>query len=338
MWPIGYIIQSAYSPLRLEIEMSAHKSWRDAFEDLLALESGGDMISLESRKKEAEVAKRCWHHSISRSVSLVNDQLKSDAKYMSLLRRIQDFAARKNWIDTLKDTAKAITALEESSNQVIASGKGMIATLEEQMGESWPASRYKMRGQWMASLVSSGALPGWRAEIFDSSEGSQVNLTKLDGDPGESDGQIMTEAELNEQFEDDKPMQLGSPRWSTYAGGYPEPEVIREEVGNGASLGYVKFPYLPLRPSILSQLTTVECTRSEKGNLSTKVALRNIFTDGTIQQQQIVDDSSKVLEENEKVYASMQARNAAVSAAVQEAQYDMMARPLREHEENDELD
>lgn len=45
IWPIGYIVQSPYSPLRLEMDMPQGICWRDAFEDLLALETGSQMIN-----------------------------------------------------------------------------------------------------------------------------------------------------------------------------------------------------------------------------------------------------------------------------------------------------
>lgn len=322
MWPIGYIIESPYSPFRLEIDMPDHKSWRDAFEDLLALGSGGQMISLESRKKEAEYAKRIWYDGISRDVSLVNDKLKSDAKYLALLKRIHDLAARKDFAPTLGAVKLAIPAKEKSTKQTVAAAESMIAVLKQQMGQSWPASSYKMRGQWMASLVSSGALPGWRTEIFDSSEGFQVSLSKLEGDPSDHDGQKMTESELKKQYEEGIPVQLGSPIWSTDAGYYPEPE------DDG-----VKYPDLPIRPSILSQATSAECTKSDKGNISTQVTLINEFTDGTTERKEIIDNSSKVLEEIHRAYASMQERNAAVAVAVQETQCDMLAQSLEELEE-----
>ena len=322
MWPIGYILESPYSLFRLEIDMPNHKNWRDAFEDLLALESGGQMINLESRKKEAEFAKRIWYDGISRQVSLVNDKLKSDAKYLALLKRIHALAARKNFVPTLGAVNLAIPAKENSTKQTVAAAESMIAVLRQQMDKSWPASSYKMRGQWVASLVSSGALPGWSAQTFDSSEGFQVLLGKIEGDPSDPDGQQVTEHELKKQYEEGIPMQLGSPVWSTDAGYYPEPE------DDG-----LEYPDLPIRPSILSQVISAECTKSDNGNISTKVTLVNQFTDGTTERKEIIDDSSKVLEENERVYASMQVRNAAVAVAIQEVQHDMLAGQLKELEE-----
>lgn len=40
MGPLGYILHSQYSPFRLETEYPS-RNWRDAFEDLLALDLGG---------------------------------------------------------------------------------------------------------------------------------------------------------------------------------------------------------------------------------------------------------------------------------------------------------
>lgn len=319
MWPIGYIIHSLYSPFRLELEMPAHGSWRDAFEDLLALESGGQMISLESRKKEAEVAKRLWQDSVSRRVSIVKERLKSDARTMSLLERIRVLATRRNWADSLEVVLRAIRNQKKFSKQVVADGKSWIANLEEEMGKRRPASSYKMRGQWMASLVSSGALPGWQAQIFDSSEGFQVDLSKRDEDPADADGQIMTEDELKKQFEEGIPLQLGLPTWSTNAGHYPEPEMLPEEAMDGGSIGHVKFQHFPLRPSIVAQIITAECAKSEKSKVSTKVFLKNIFTDGTIDDKEIVDDASRVLEETDDAYTSMQAKTTSRAIAIQEA-------------------
>lgn len=337
MWPIGYILQSPYSPFWLEIEVPTH-NWRDAFEDLLALESGGEMISLESRNKESEVAKHIRHNNISHNVSLVNDQLKHSARYMSLLKRWRDLAAREDRTDTLESIAEAIPLQEESSKQTIAAAEGMIATLEQNMGKSFPASSYKMRGQWMASLVSSGALPGWQAKLFESSEGLQVGLFKTDGDQDDPDGQRMTELEIMKQFEEGIPMQLGNPIWSTDAGHYPEPKQISEVARDDVSITYVEYPTPPVAPSVLSQATTVERSKSENGDLSTKVTLRNLLTDGTTEQKEVTNDSSKVLEEIHRVYASMQARGTAINVALQEAQYDSLYRQLEEHEEMDELD
>lgn len=337
MWPIGYILESPYSPLWLEKDIPTH-NWRDAFEDLICLESSGQMISLENRSKEAEVAKHISYDSTSHSVSLINDTLKGSAKYLSLLKRMRDLAARKKWADMLEGVAEAISSEEESSKWAIASGEAMIATLKQNTGKSFPASSHKLRGHWMVSLVSSGAMPGWKAQLFDSSEGFQVGISKLDGDPDDPDGQWMTESEIKRQFEEGIPMQLGSPSWSTHTGHYPEFEQVPQAVGDDLSTTQMEFQVPPLAPSIVSQVTTVERTKSENGDLSTKVALRNLFTDGTVEHKEIIDDPSKVLEEYRRVYASMIASRNAIYTTLREAQYQTLDRQFKELEENDELD
>ena len=84
MWPIGYLTASPYSPLSIEQQIP-ERNWRDAFEDLLALESGGEMIDPESRKKETVVADRLWRARLTHVVSVTNKQLKRDEKCMSSL-------------------------------------------------------------------------------------------------------------------------------------------------------------------------------------------------------------------------------------------------------------
>ena len=53
MWPVGNLIGSPYSPLHVE-QAYPQREWRDAFEDMLAVESGGEMISSESRQEERQ--------------------------------------------------------------------------------------------------------------------------------------------------------------------------------------------------------------------------------------------------------------------------------------------
>ncbi len=54
-WPFAYLIASPYSPLQVERTLPG-PNWRDAFEDLLALETRGTMIDPEVRAREIETA------------------------------------------------------------------------------------------------------------------------------------------------------------------------------------------------------------------------------------------------------------------------------------------
>lgn len=79
MWPIGYAVLSPYSPLSIERQLP-DRNWRDAFEDLLALDSGGQMINLAERKKESVVAEKLWRDHIYQRIERINKQLKRDDK------------------------------------------------------------------------------------------------------------------------------------------------------------------------------------------------------------------------------------------------------------------
>ena len=333
MWPIGYIIRSPYSPLRLEMEMRPRQRWRDAFEDLLALESRGQMIDLESRSREAKVGKQIFLDGISRLVSNVNEKLKANAKTISIMSQLRNKLASKNPPQNDQGIQEAIKDHAEIAQGLIASGEDMIAAFKSQVDDNLPASTYMHRGQWMASLISSGALPGWRARISDSSEGRQLRLSKIDGDPDDGDGQRMTEDELSRQFQEGIPMQLGSPRWSTESGQYPE--IHRENYSNSGDTSLSTLQIPNLKPSILCQIIAAECTKSRKGNISTKVALKNLFTDGTSEEKEVVDDASKVFEETNKAHFSMHARNHTVVLAHLKDFHDQIAKRIREDDDNE---
>ena len=71
LWPVGYIIASPYSPFRVEQELP-QRDWRDAFEDLLALESGNNIISHESRKQETAIAAKVRWERANRIIEKMN--------------------------------------------------------------------------------------------------------------------------------------------------------------------------------------------------------------------------------------------------------------------------
>ena len=57
-----------------------------------------------------------------------------------------------------------------------------------------------------------------------------------------------------------------------------------------------------VRPSILSQLTTIQRKKLWNGKIETRVVLKNRFTDGKEEEKIVVNDASKVLEEVERMY------------------------------------
>lgn len=127
------------------------------------------MISAESRKDEEEVAARLYFEQVHHGVSHVNETLKLDQKYMSLLHRWRAYAiSQKNADMTAFITeidSKNIPSQEQRSRELVNMGEKLIAQLKENQAKTWPASRLKLRTQWLASLVSSGAVPEWQVRL-----------------------------------------------------------------------------------------------------------------------------------------------------------------------------
>ncbi|KAL8834632.1 MAG: hypothetical protein Q9176_007381 [Flavoplaca citrina] len=95
MWPIGYILGSPYSPLRAELEMPS-KNWRDAFEDLLALENGRDMIREDIRKAEDDHGARRVFNFASFAIAKCNHDLNENQKLEAEYRATREEAVKHN--------------------------------------------------------------------------------------------------------------------------------------------------------------------------------------------------------------------------------------------------
>jgi hypothetical protein len=170
MWPMGYILRSPYSPFYLEREIPNH-NWRDAFEDLIALDSGGEMISTESRKREEEVAARLYVEGVHSAVSHANETLKLDQRYLSQLHKWRAYAVRQKNTE-MGDFIASIDTLhipthENHAKETVKLGEELIARLKENQTKDWPGSRFKLKTHWIASLVSSGAVPEWQVRSFE---------------------------------------------------------------------------------------------------------------------------------------------------------------------------
>ena len=122
-------------------------------------------------------------------------------------------------------------------------------------------------GHWIASLISSGALPAWESRLYNSANGKLWSFNKkiATHESTESIEQVndqaglnVTDAQLSSRFYQGIPPQLAYPAWSTKSGGYPEfVQVANVNPDDGSVVGYTSFKIPPLRHSICSQLTTV---------------------------------------------------------------------------------
>ncbi len=335
MWPLGYILGSEYSPLNLEQQLP-NFNWRDRFEDLLALESGNKMISAVSRQNEAETASRIRYESVHDDISHVNQELQRNQDYVVLLHKLRELSVRRRdpaYVSMIDE--EALPFQKESSEIAIADGKALIGSLKALRNK--PASSYKKRLPWITSLISSGAMRGWESAIYDSSDGWLADVYKADGS---GDGQMFSELDLAMIFKRGHRLDFRSPTWSTYEGfynnSYPQIDELCPDGDADPDYQHTLNTIDNVRPSIMSQLTTVQRKKSWNGSIETRVVLKNRFSDGTEEEKTIVNDASKVLEEVEKAYNSAKERHHAIGLALWELSYRKQEESLAAAEMVDE--
>ena len=321
MWPLGYILGSEYSPLLLEQQIPT-LNWRDRFEDLLALESGERMISAVSRQNEAVTAFRVRSESVHADISHVNQRLQHLQDFNSLLQELREVLVRQKDSEILSMLDdEAMPAHKQSAEMVIASGKALIDSLTDLQNK--PASDYKHRVPWITSLISSGAMLGWESAVYDSADGWLADVYRADGS---GDGQAFSELDLDRIFREGRPLDFKTPSWSTYGGSYGNFSYldIEELCPDGDADPDAAQTYDAIdniRPSILSQLTTVQQKKSWNGSTETRVVLKNRFSNGEEAEKTIVDDTSKVLEEVERFHASIKERYYTIGLALWKLKY-----------------
>ena len=316
MWPVGYLIESSYSPFRVEQELP-NRNWRNAFEDLLALESGGEMISDESRKQEKAVAARLNWERASHCIETLNKLNARDAPTWTLAQTALNNAKSSghqtdlaiiSWLDM------KINAAREMAQHRVAIAESF--KVREETRREWSASRHKDRGQWMASLITSGALTGWSSTLEDSEHGDLIRLKNEAADPERSDGINFTEFELHELFEEGKPLEDGLPGPPLYQVSHRSPAV---QVDDDPFVDENNSPHpppdeplimsrIPERPYFFSQNTTAERITLPNGKTATRVVMKNYLTNGDVEEKVIVQEPGTVLQEVEKARALIQDR------------------------------
>ncbi|KAL8928975.1 MAG: hypothetical protein Q9208_001418 [Pyrenodesmia sp. 3 TL-2023] len=282
MWPVGYILASPYSPLRLEREMPS-RNWRDAFEDLLALESGGEMIRAENRKVEDQVAARERYRRSSWIISNANRCLEKTNEEETLLHELySEVAKRKDnfAMDTIR--SELLPPLEPQRQMFIARAQEAKANYEKE--RDCTASRWKLRGQWIASLMNSGALPTWTTAL-------------------ESYGTVsLSEQGLSGIFENDKPW-----KFATHP---PLPQgPIDALVGGsyewGKSQGIPEEVNFNPKKAMVAQCAETEPTKLPDGSMGSKTLLRNTLADGTLVDKTFVEQPGELYEEILKAQQEM---------------------------------
>ena len=306
-WPMGYIMASPYSPFRVEKELPK-RDWRDAFEDLLALESGGEMISRESREQEKAV-----------TVDLAWERARHCIKYVNKLNA-RDTSGY-NVFQTAPNLAKSPGSQAQPSlvaliNQQMELSRYMMQCRVE-VAESFKAqaensralsaSQCKDRGQWMASLITSGALSGWSSTLEDSEDG---HLIRLRTEAEDQHGIDFTERELYQHFDEGRPLMPGLPGPPWHEVSY-EPLAVADddyqpELEDSPPLPEqeqrVLMSRTPDRPCFSHQTSAVERILLPNGNIATKVLMRTYLTNGDVEEKVLVQEPCKVLQEVDKAW------------------------------------
>lgn len=327
MWPVGYLIRSPYSPLQVEQELPK-REWRNAFEDLLALESGGEMISHESRKQEKSIAANLSWERANYCINKINKWNIHDAPDLDLMQRALDAAkspgrrADPSVISWVENTLKQ---RKEKVWNRIALAEAFKA--QEESRREWSASRHKERGQWMASLITSGALRGWTSVLNDSEVGDVITLGKEENSENfeNSGGITFSELELKDFFEDGKPLQTGIPRAPLYRVSPRPPATPVDDSQKVDDFSVLHDPppaeptlwsITPERPCFFGQRMAAERITLPNGKTTTRVLLRNWLTNGDVEEKVLVEEPGKVLQEVEKARASISDRRFGFDAPI----------------------
>lgn len=312
MWPIGFILDSPYSPLRLEQDLPA-LNWRDAFEDLLALEAGRSMIPEESRKAEDLFATANRYAIASWGISAVNYLLQDRQKLQAMFQEAHRKAMKQNdkrMAERISE--KVLPSLKVNQERIAAYAQRCKAEYEEQRDMS--ASNVKPRGQWIASLMDSGALPNWYWLVRNTTSGPLMVFSRKDAPPGlETDGIDISELEILQHFEERRPYYFGSPA--------PLPvKETRAVIDGHSNREQIPVPndpfekFQPSKTSVMAQVARSEPVELPDGSIGSKTVITNHLANNTIVTKEFIQQPARLLEEVENARKSMEMVRVTISS------------------------
>ncbi|KAI4267858.1 MAG: hypothetical protein LQ337_008152 [Flavoplaca oasis] len=302
MWPIAYILGSPYSPLRAELEMPP-KNWRDAFEDLLALENGRDMIREDIRKAEDDFTARKRVDVASFAIAKCNRDLIENEKLEARYRaRREEAVKHKDHRIAQSITDDLLPYVKSMSERRIAYAGEVKAHYERY--KDWTASRRRMRGRWIASLVDSGALPGWKWGMHNSIHGPIMAFKKRDSSPETEANIRFSELEMQHVFEEGQAHSFGSPALLPT-------RAIKALTNNTHTPKCQNLPNDPLqkfepsKSSIVYQEGECDLVKMPDGSTGPAVKIRNVMVDGTIESKTFAQDPEGLFDETQGATDSM---------------------------------
>lgn len=305
MGPIGYVLDSPYSPLHLERDIPT-KNWRDAFEDLFAMDLGGGMISDVSRREEdAYAAKKRYDHT-SEHISILNQLVQQNLQLEAMSLKMREATSKHQDKRGTEPIYNILSKLRSSHEGLLPEAHNAQVKFERRRSSS--ASSLKPRGQWIASLMTSGALPGWSSDTQISSKGIvMMQFKRRDAPPEFAAGVQTSELELEEIFGEGKPHrfsiaeELPQERLQTLRDG----SLVVEDDPN-LKFSKLMTDFKPSSSSILTQITETEPVKLSDGSVSTRVTIKNQLVDGRWVTKHFDREPGRVLEEVENARKSME--------------------------------
>lgn len=320
-WPFGYLVASPYSPLQVERNLPG-RNWRDAFEDLLALENRGAMIDPEVRAREMKAAEAVRASQAAERIRKLNELHRRSVADIGMMQRILVISKERNQQDLIKASEHHI----QREYNKISSRSAFAATILASVNNPAPMTRVtsaysKTRGHWMASLATSGACPGWTSILANSADGPLWQFAPVSGphEEGQWDlGCNVTEKELSDVFEGGEYFSPATPGPSPHD--QNTADVSQQERAIALQMAVMRTideigqhdDRWRLRPkaTILRQILFSNVNRKARSSDEVfKVRIINEFTDGRAETKEIVDNPSAVLREVERAGGDISDRN-----------------------------
>ena len=280
------------------------------------------MISQESREQEKVVAANLNWERANCCIQKLNEYNIHDAQTIDTVQMIlkkKKSAGHPVDPSLVSRLTKDMTGMREMARHRVRLAEAFRSKVEIQ--REWPASGHKDRGQWIASLITSGALRGWNSLLEDTEDGALMIFNKEVEGPEDSNSIRFSEYELFKHFEEGRPLNHGAPRAALYmvsrspsAVPVNEPQILD---GNGSLPDFnppdepdesVLWTHDPKPPRFSCQRTATERITLPNGKTATKVVMKNWLTNDEVEEKVMIDEPGKVLQEVERVRALIQDR------------------------------
>ena len=300
------------------------RNWRDAFEDLLALETRGSMIETEVRMLETKTALEIHKQQSAERIRKMNEL---DQRWVSDVQLAESIVVSgkehqnplvtepaEKYLKRLHDIAQRRSEYRKLLEGLLTGPRDPAPILKLNLSSSY----FKTRGHWMASLSTSGACPNWYSNLTNSADGEWWQFGRDEMEPWGLGDIAATEQQLFDLFENGKSFEPNSPSPSPYdydtANASPDEHKAamdfnpaRESLGE---IGCHHQRWIP-RPkaTILAQAIWRSTDQDKADDQTMSLWVRNTFTNGKIDTRAVTDGPSAILEEVTKALGDISDRN-----------------------------